>query len=191
MIENFVEFIKYADQLKQVKRKTFNYHEKVYENSGEHSWHLTLAVLTFSSLSNEKIDLLKCIKMALIHDLVEIDGGDQIIYAEDPDKFDRELKAAKKIFGMLPSELGDDLLETWIEFEKKESAEAKYVGSLDRFLPLYSNVLNEGHSWKTHNISKAMILDKNENAISSGSTEIWNFAKKCLNECEEKGLLKN
>lgn len=172
-IDQLISFIKEADKLKDIHRKTKNYHSDRFENSGEHSWHLALAALAFSSESNEKVDLLKCIKMALLHDLVEIDAGDTIVYAEDPDKYERELLAAKRIFGLLPKKIGDEFLELWIEFEKKETAESQYVGSLDRFLPIYSNILHDGHSWKKHDITKEMVYKKNEPAIKTGSKSIW------------------
>lgn len=188
-IQKKIEFIKESDKLKQIQRKTLNYHEQRYENSSEHSWHLALAVLVFSDQSNHKIDLLKCLKMALIHDIVEIDAGDQIIYAEDKNKFEKETLAAERIFGLLPETLCKEFKELWIEFEKKETQEAKYVGSLDRFLPLLSNVLNEGHSWKEHNITAAQVYAKNETAISSGSNAIWKESDSLLKSCIDKGIL--
>ena len=189
-LDKIISFIKEADKLKTVHRKTLNYNEDRYENSGEHSWHLALATLAFASQSNEHVDVLKCVKMALIHDLVEIDAGDQIIYAEDPDKFDRESKAADRIFGLLPEATRDEFKEIWVEFEKKETAEAKYVGALDRFLPLYSNVLNDGHSWRKHNITYDMILKVNQSAISQGCEGLWEKADSLLKENIELGLLK-
>ena len=38
----------------------------------EHSWHISLMAMILAEYANEKIDLLKVIKMLLIHDLVEI-----------------------------------------------------------------------------------------------------------------------
>jgi len=189
-IDKLIDFIKEADKLKSIHRKTLNYHENRYENSGEHSWHLALAILIFAEHANNEIDLLKCIKMALIHDLVEIDAGDQIIYAEDDKKFEREELAAKRIFGLLPTSLGNELLELWHDFEKKETAESQFVGALDRFLPLLSNVLNDGHSWTEHNIKADQVYKKNKPAISMGSTALWEKADYFLKECLSKKILK-
>jgi len=150
-----------------------------------------LATLVFSKEANEKIDLGKCLKMALLHDLVEIGAGDQIVYAEDKNKFEREKKAAERIFGLLPPEMRNEFLEVWIEFEKKESPESKYVGALDRFLPLYSNVLNDGHSWKKHGITLEKILNLNKPAISAGSTSLWAKADEFLKTSVKNGVLKS
>lgn len=186
-MDNLISFIQEVDKLKSVNRKTLNYHEKRYENSAEHSWHLALAVLVFASEANKSVDVLKCLKMAILHDIVEIDAGDQIIYCDDPGKFERELSAAQRIFGLLPKEIENEFLDLWIEFEKKETAEAKYVGSLDRFLPLMSNVLNQGHSWKKHQISYEQVIQKNAPAISAGSNTIWEEVEKMLQSCSQSG----
>ena len=189
-IDQLIEFVKEADKLKNVNRKSFTYHDTRYENSGEHSWHLALAALVFAGESNQEVDVLKCIKMAVIHDLVEIDAGDQLVYAEDEGKFERELLAAKKIFALLPEALGEELLSLWIEFEKKESAESQFVGALDRFLPLFSNVLNKGHTWKENGISAEQVYKLNEPAISSGSRTLWQKTDRYLKESIEKGHLR-
>jgi putative hydrolase of HD superfamily len=176
-LAKLLNFIEEADKLKKVQRATLTYHENRLENSAEHSWHLALAVLTYGSNHPEKLDLLKCIKMALIHDLVEIDAGDTIVYADDPNKYERELAAAKKIFSLLPEKLGDELLQIWVEFEHKETAEAIFVGGLDRFLPLNSNLIQKGNSWIPHGITKEQVHYKNQKAIEAGIPGLWNDIK--------------
>lgn len=166
-------FIIEVDKLKKVQRAAKTYHEDRLENSAEHSWHLALATLSFGMSSNKDLDLLKCLKMALLHDLVEIDAGDTIVYAEDPGKYERELEAAKQIFSLLPNEIGEDFLAIWIEFEKKESEEAKLVAALDRFLPLNSNLVNKANSWKPHNITKEQVYQKNKKDIEAGVPGLW------------------
>lgn len=188
-LEKIIEFIKEVDKLKSVNRATLTYHENRHENSGEHSWHLALATLVFAQASNREIDILKCLKMAIIHDVVEIDAGDQIVYQEDNGKFERELKAAKRIFGLLPSVLSKELLDLWIEFEKKETPEAIFVGSLDRFLPLYSNILNQGYSWKNFGINADKVYKKNGPAIQAGSEALWQKTDEYLKNSVKEGHL--
>lgn len=181
MITEHLQFIKEIDQLKNVLRKTSPYHHTRFENSAEHSWHLALSVLVLNEYANEKVDILRCLKMALIHDLVEIEGGDQIVYNEDPDKFERELQAAKNIFSHLNPELEKELLELWIEFEKKQCPESKFVGALDRYLPLMSNLYTNGEaSWKKHGVTEDMVYEKNGQAIRDGSMKLWEETSKGL-----------
>ena len=188
-IEKIIEFIKEVDKLKSVNRATLTYHENRHENSGEHSWHLALATLVFAQQSNNEIDILKCLKMAIIHDVVVIDAGDQIVYQEDSGKFERELNAAKRIFGLLPNELSTEFLDLWVEFEKKETPEAIFVGSLDRFLPLYSNILNQGYSWKNFEVNAEKVYKKNGPAIQAGSEKLWQKTDEYLKQSMKKGHL--
>lgn len=190
-INKVFEFIIEADKLKKVHRKTLTYHEDRYENSAEHSWHLVLAVLAFKDFANAPVDLFKCMKMAILHDLVEIDAGDTIVYHVDENKFDNELIAAKRIFSLLPNKIKDEFLDLWIEFEKKETIEAQYVSSLDRFLPLLSNVLNEGHSWKNHDISSSRVVQINGPAIKAGSEQLWSLTEDLIKKSITEGHLKH
>lgn len=115
--------------------------------------------------------------MAILHELVEFDAGDTNVNHVNENKFDNELIAAKRIFSLLPNKIKDEFLDLWIKFEKKESIEAQYVGSLDRFLPLLSNVLNQGHCWKNHNISSRRVVQINGPAIKAGPEQIWSLTE--------------
>lgn len=65
-----------------------------------------MAIMTvmLSEYANSEIDVLKTMTMLLIHDIVEIDAGDTYAYDEEAKKTqaEREMKAAKRIFGLLP-----------------------------------------------------------------------------------------
>jgi putative hydrolases of HD superfamily len=173
-------FIAEVDRLKGVLRQTLNYHERRHENAAEHSWHLAMAVLQFHNYSNQPVDILKCLKMALIHDLVEIDAGDTFIYADKADKFEQEIKAAERIFGLLPQAEGNDLKLLWLEFEAGETAESKFVRALDRFLPMYSNILSRGYSWRNHKVRSEQIIAKNKPVISGGASRLWDITENFL-----------
>ena len=76
--------------------------------------------LILREYANEPVDLLRVIKMLLIHDIVEIDAGDTFAYddAAHADKDEREKAAAERIFGMLPPDQGEELRSLWEEFER-------------------------------------------------------------------------
>lgn len=71
-----IEFIKEIDKIKYIERKTKLFNSDRRENDAEHSWHLAMMALVLAEHANEDIDILKVIKMVLIHDIVEIDSGD-------------------------------------------------------------------------------------------------------------------
>ncbi len=60
---------------------------------------------------------------------------------------------------------------------------------LDRFLPLYSNYLNEGHSWKNHGIPSSRVIAKNQSPIEAGLAPLWEVASRMIDEAVSKGHL--
>jgi putative hydrolase of HD superfamily len=72
-----IKFLAEIDKLKQVLRRTWLMDQSRYENDAEHSWHIAVAAMLFLEYAdNPKVDVLRVIKMLLVHDLVEIDAGD-------------------------------------------------------------------------------------------------------------------
>ena len=189
MLEKLLNFTKEIDLLKKVDRKALIHNGGRLENSAEHSWHLAMAVLTFQSEAAEKLDLNRALQMALIHDIVEIDAGDTFIYADQSSKAGTELAAAERIFGLLPEHLNQEFQQLWQEFERKECPESRFVGALDRFLPLYSNLLNQGYSWKNHGIRLDQVLARNQKPIQAGLPTLWPFVEEALLKCVERGDL--
>ena len=88
----------------------------------------------FADYANEKIDVLKTMKMVLLHDVIEIDAGDTYAYDTEGNKTkrERELKAAERIFGLLPDAQRMEYRGLWDEFEAMETAEAKFANMLDK-----------------------------------------------------------
>ena len=67
---NQIAFIKEIDKVKYIQRKTKLFNSDRNENDAEHSWHLALMAIVLAEHSNEPIDVLKVVKMVLIHDIV-------------------------------------------------------------------------------------------------------------------------
>lgn len=117
------------------KLKTISRYNKViggfrHENSAEHSWHLAVMALLFAGRTKfENLDLLKVLKMVLIHDIVEIDCGDTFLYDEEKRRESAlsEEQAAERIFGLLPTPQGAEFLALWREFEARQSPEALFA----------------------------------------------------------------
>jgi len=189
-LEQQINFLIEIDKLKSIERKTKIISCSRLENDAEHSWHLAMMAIILHKQSNHEIDLFKVIKMLLVHDLVEIDAGDTFAYDTNGqiDKYDREYLAAKRLFGLLPEEQGKELMELWIEFEGKETNEAKFAASLDRLQPLIHNHLNQGDTWKKYNITSEQVINRNRE-ISNGSESLWEYAKQIINKSVEQGIL--
>ena len=173
-----IKFIKEIDKLKYIQRKAKLFNSDRCENDAEHSWHLAMMTIILSEHSNVKIDVLKVLKMVLIHDIVEIDSGDIFIFdtEKDHDNTLEELKAAKRIFGLLPEKQAKNLINIWLEFEKGETNEAKFAKAMDRFEPILQNVSNNGGTWKEYNVPINKVLNKTK-PVENGSRLIWEYSK--------------
>lgn len=150
-----LEFLRETEKLKEVLRRNYILAGKRLENDAEHSWHVALmAVLFFEDAAEPGVDLLRVLKMLLIHDLVEIDAGDTYAFdtAAHADKVEREEQAADRIFGLLPSDLGNELRRLWAEFDAGETPDARFALALDRIQPAIQNYLFEGTVWKRNKV---------------------------------------
>jgi len=186
-----VSFIQEIDKIKYIQRKTKLFNSDRPENDAEHSWHLALMTIVLAEHADTPIDVLKVLKMVLIHDIVEIDAGDTFIYdtLKSHTNTDNERRAAIRIFGLLPKEQADELIAIWEEFEAGATNEAKFAKSMDRFEPLLQNTSNNGGTWKEFDVDYNVVYEKKK-VIQEGSTLLWKYAENLLNESVEKGILK-
>src|SRR5579863_4299967 len=102
-----VAFILEVDKLKEIFRQTLCTQSRRAENDAEHTWHLCLATIVLAEHANAPgLDVLRVLKMVILHDLVEIDAGDTFAYdaAGRAGQHDREAKAADRIFSLLPAD---------------------------------------------------------------------------------------
>lgn len=186
-----IAFIKEIDKVKYIQRKTKLFNSDRNENDAEHSWHLALMAIVLAEHSNEPIDVLKVVKMVLIHDIVEIDAGDIFLYDSEVnhDNTDEERIAANRIFGLLPEKQAQDFISVWEEFEAGETNEAKFARSMDRLEPLLQNTSNNGGTWKEFGVPYKKVYEK-KSVIKEGSKTLWNYAEGLINDSVAKGILK-
>jgi putative hydrolase of HD superfamily len=185
-----VEFLNEIEKLKIVYRQNSVIDNSRNENTAEHSWHVSLMAIILSGFSNEKnLDILKVVKMLLVHDIVEIDAGDTFLYDEKSNlsKEANELNAAKRIFGLLPKPIGEDLFKLWQEFEARLSPESKFAASLDSLQPLMNHLHTRNLKYKSHNVRTSQVVEKKKH-ISEGSGILWEYAQDVIKQSEELGL---
>ena len=173
-LEQQLKVIVEIDKVKNIFRQTYLADGERKENDAEHSWHIALMAYLLQEYSEEPVDVPKVMLMVLIHDLVEIDAGDTYAYDSEgaKTKREREVKAAERIFGILPEDQGAYLRELWDEFEEYETADAKYAHLLDNFQPLLLNDASNGKSWEEHVVQKEQIYKRNER-IPETSEQVW------------------
>ena len=190
-IQSTIDFILEVEKLKGVLRKTKPVGQARYENSAEHSWQIALFALAMKPYANAEVNMEVVLQMLLLHDIVEIDAGDTLVYddAGAADKYEEEHQAAQRIFALLPEAMGKRFLTLWEEFEAEETPEAQYARGMDRVLPILQNLANDGQSWVEHGIRKVQVIEKN-GKVAKASSALWDMILPRLDEAERLGYLK-
>ncbi len=189
-LQKQIAFLVEIDRAKQVIRQTSLMDGSRQENDAEHSWHIAIMAVVFAEYANaEDLDILRIIKMLLIHDLVEIDVGDVFLYDENVDRSEkhrREHAAAKRIFNLLPPDQAREFLDLWTEFEACETAEARFAKALDGLQPVLQGFFSRGWCWKTHHVTVDQVLKKKE-SVRLGSERLWKLTRDLVLQAEERG----
>ncbi len=190
-LERQVGFILEVDKLKEVFRQTLCTQSRRAENDAEHSWHLCLAAIVLAEHANEpRLDVLRVLKMLIIHDLVEIDAGDTFAYdtARMAGQHEREARAADRVFGLLPADQCASFRALWDEFEEQATPEAKFAAAIDRFQPVLLNCGTEGAAWKRHGVTADRVRARN-GSIAEGSKALWEEAARRISQAVDAGHL--
>ncbi|MBR4858727.1 MAG: HD domain-containing protein [Clostridia bacterium] len=190
-IHNQIKFAITIDEMKNIFRRNLLADGSRRENDAEHSWHLAMLAMLLEEYSAEKIDIERVLKIALIHDLIEVYAGDTFAYdvKGNEDKHEREIQAAEKLFGMLAPVQGGEIRELWDEFEAMETAESKYANAIDRIQPLILNYLTDGHTWKMGDVTSDKIY-KRMDIIRTATPELWHIVEGIINTSIKAGILK-
>lgn len=191
ILQQQLAFLYEIDKLKYIFRKTklINNPDR-FENDAEHSWHLCVMAMVLQEHAHEPIELLRVIKMLLLHDIVEIDAGDTFFFdpSRAPQQSEAEEAAAERIFGLLPEAQRAEFRSIWIEFEAGLSPEAKYAKAIDRIEPVFQNLSNGGGTWKEHQVPLSVILKK-LSIIAAGAPLLWQFTEESIQEALAIGMI--
>ena len=188
MLSDAIAFIIESEKLKAILRHSHPVGLTRRENSAEHSWTATLAATVLIPELAPTLDQLRIIKMLTIHDLVEIDAGDILCYADQTGKAEREAAAAQRLFSILPPQTEKEFHQLFREFEDKLTPESKFANSIDRILPLIQNFQSEGVSWIRNKVTFEQVYHRNRE-IKTSSPELWDYAKNLITTARDYGWL--
>ncbi|GAB6988851.1 HD domain-containing protein [Paenibacillus pini] len=192
-LQQQIEFIREVDKLKSVLRQSYIMDQTRRENDAEHTWHITLMAWVLQEyIEPSEVNLIRVMKMLLVHDLVEIDAGDTFAYDEKghEDKFEREQAAAKRIFGLLPKEQRDEMMLLWLEFEERETIEALYAASMDRIQPILHNYYTQGRSWKAHDVRSTQVLARIQ-FLRKDMPKLYEHIEKLMADAVRQGYIRS
>ena len=188
-MQQIIDFILELDKLKAVTRKIRLRDADRYENSAEHSWQIALLASSLAPYAEASVDIDRVIRMLLVHDIGEIDTGDTMVFVEGnwEERKTAELAAVTRIFGLLPGAQGAEFMALWKEFERGETADARFANAADRAMPVLLNLANAGQSWRENGISYERVVARVGLPIEVGCPALWDYLQSRLEEARGKG----
>lgn len=158
-LNEITQYLLELDALKLVNRRTYIDGGLRVENSAEHSWHLAMACWTISRSFKLGVSEEKLLKLALIHDLGEIDAGDTFLYAPDRSTAHNAEREGVQRLEAHKGNAIDDLSKLWEEQETGHSLETKLLKVVDRLLPFLHNINSEGKTWQESSVKKSQVAN--------------------------------
>ncbi|WP_171168071.1 HD family hydrolase [Ruegeria sp. HKCCA0370] len=170
-------FLTEADRLKSVLRASRLMAGDRFENSAEHSWHIMLYAWVLAENAPTGISVDRVLQMLLLHDIVEIDAGDNPIHGQvdHAAQAAKEQAAAKRLFGLLPDTQCNTFTTLWHEFEAADSPDARFAKAVDRFQTPVANLETGGGSWVDYKVTYAQLEARVQPAIAAGSPGLWDW----------------
>ncbi len=159
------EFIKSAENLKREVRHSWLSNGR-QESVAEHSWRMSLMALLLEKELVSRVDLVKVLKMIVIHDIAEMEAGDipAMRTLKDPKikelKNKNELIAIENIKKILGNSVGDEIYDLWQEFELKKTTEAKFVNALDKLEVQIQHNQASLDTWEDFEFDMIHMMDK-------------------------------
>lgn len=166
-IERLIEFHEFLNKFAEIERVVHvkRHEQHVLESDTEHSYNLAMTAWFLAS-SFKELNQEKVLKLALVHDLVEIHAGDTYVFADEEmleSKHSREAEAMAKI----KVEWADfsDMVSAIEEYEARKTPEACFVYALDKVMPNIAIYLNEGHTWKEKQITLSDLNNEKKDKV--------------------------
>jgi len=149
-LSGILTFLQEAERLKDTIRSGSTRKGRP-ESTAEHSWRLTLMVLLFQN-ELEGIDLLKLVKLCVVHDLGEAISGDipAPLQQDGDDREARERQDFQTLCVGLPEDVAEDLLGLWDEYAGASTAEARLAKAFDKLETILQHHLMPPQSAEFH-----------------------------------------
>ncbi len=139
-VSSRLEFIRQAERLKDTLRSAYTTSGRT-ESVAEHTWRLTLLVVTFADALPD-VDLLKLLKICILHDLGEAVDGDIPAPLQSPtaSKSAKEREDFLSLVDPLPDKVKSEFVSLWDEYEDGSSPEARVAKALDKLETILQHI---------------------------------------------------
>jgi putative hydrolase of HD superfamily len=188
-MQQVIDFILELNKLKAGTRKIRLREAGRYENSAEHSWQIALLASSLAPYAEASVDIDRVVRMLLVHDIGEIDTGDTLVFVEGgwEERKAAELAAVTRIFGLLPGAQGTEFMALWEEFDRGETADARFANAADRAMPVLLNLANAGQSWRENGIGYERVVARVAPPIKAGCPALWDYLQSRLEQARDQG----
>ena len=161
-MQPLIDYLLALDALKSVNRRNYTTQlskdtPRRLENSAEHSWHLAMACWSVAQHFKLDVNHEKLLKLALVHDLGEIEAGDTFLYADKRSQAHVNERIGVEKLTMMTGNPVPELLTLWDEQETGDSAESKLLKVVDRLLPFMLNMVTDGGAWTDHQVKRSQV----------------------------------
>lgn len=143
--EKLIEVLSVAERLKDAVRHSYTSGGR-RESVAEHSWRITLMAY-FVSDEFPEADLLKIMKMCLIHDLGEAFTGDIPAFEKTDKDSEKEADVLGKWVKTLPKPFSKEMSELYQEMEEQQTLEARIYKALDKLEALIQHNESDIKTW--------------------------------------------
>ena len=183
-----------VDRFEKVERLVYRTGESRRENDAEHTYSLMMSAWFFVSRANnddKKLDLEKVLLYIMVHDLVEAYAGDTDSLSSQglTGKDEREHQALIELtqdMNFFP-----ELPKLIVSYEAQSDAESVFVKSLDKLMPVFKNLRDNGRSFKDFHGDvdfDSWVTFKETKIKDRDVFQLWLQAK---DETEKRGFLAN
>ncbi|MCT4617657.1 MAG: HD domain-containing protein [Candidatus Gracilibacteria bacterium] len=179
-------FLNKAEKLKTIKRQVAVSDNSRKESPAEHSWRMALMAMILHRELELDLDLLKAMKIIIVHDIIEAIADDVWILDKNDEKAkqnkqEKEYKAADEIFGMLPNGLGDEFKTFWYEFEDSASKEARFAKAIDKIEVIIQRNDLYVDNWERNDIFD-VLLHRADDSVENfpDLKKLWNLVQEEL-----------
>lgn len=172
-LEGILAFLQESEKLKDTLRSGSTRQGRP-ESTAEHSWRLSLMILLFEK-DLTGIDLLKLVKLCLVHDLGEAISGDvpAPLQQEGDDREERERRDFLILCRELPNDVGQDLLALWDEYAQAETPEAQLAKAFDKLETILQHQLMPPQSVEFHEFN--MTYGRSRTDVSDLTSQIRDY----------------
>ena len=187
-LEKQVKFVEELEKLKAITRFNRTVDGR-FENSAEHSWQAAFAANLLYEYYPSKVDIGKATLMLLLHDLGEIYAGDTWVFDDEGKalSYQNEEKSIEKSLGILPVDQYNSMKKLWTEFERGNSAEAKYARIIDAIVPLINHLVVSEDGYNPDRVTAEKVREKKA-FIKEAAPALWPTVEELIQLSKERGL---